>query len=109
MLKLTHGVEHFKSLRQHGPGHEDAKEIFARLHQACDTFLSGVSLDFAGFIPRDPAMRKSVLAQKPLCETQPESPAAKAIDQLADTISQWEVARQLDGNIKFFWKKLLFC
>lgn len=109
VLKLTHGVEHFKVCVNMVPDMKMAKEIFARLHQACDTFLSGVSLDFAGFIPRDPAMRKSVLVQKPLCETQPESPAAKAIDQLADTISQWEVARQLDGNIKFFWKKLLFC
>lgn len=108
VLKLTHGVEHFKVCVNMAADLKMAKEFFARLHQACDTFLSGVSLDFAGFVPRDASLRKAVLAQKPLCAALPESPAAQAIDQLADTISQWEVPHQLDGNIKFFWKKLLF-
>ena len=37
-----------------------------------------------------------------------ESPAAKATMTLAKNISAWEAPENLDGNIKFVWKKLLF-
>ena len=88
---------------------KSAKEIFSRLYQACDHFLGGVSLDLAGVIPRDTAVREAVVAQKPFCLADgPRRPAALAVERLAQTVSRWEPPRQTDGNIKFFWKKLLF-
>ncbi|WP_367400062.1 MinD/ParA family protein, partial [uncultured Desulfovibrio sp.] len=78
------------------------------LYQACDHFLSGVSLELTGIIPRDPAVREAVVRQEPFCIGAPESPAALAVDGLAAAITRWEPPRQTDGNIKFFWKKLLF-
>lgn len=108
VLKLTHGVEHFKVCVNMAPDQKTAKEIFSCLYKACDRFLSGVSLDLAGVIPRDPAVRKAVVQQKPFCVIDPEGEAAKAVKQLASTISKWEVPQETDGNIKFFWKKLLF-
>ena len=48
------------------------------------------------------------MAQKPLMAYAPTSSAAKAINGVASTIENWEVATKLDGNIKFFWKNLLF-
>lgn len=108
VLKLTHGVEHFKVCVNMAPDQKSAREIFSCLYQACDRFLSGVSLDLAGVIPRDPAVRRAVVAQKPILDFEPESAISKSINQLAQTVSQWEVPQQTDGNIKFFWKKLLF-
>lgn len=108
LLKLTHGVEHFKVCVNMAADQKAAREIFSCLYQACDRFLSGVSLDLAGVIPRDPAVRKAVVAQKPYMLTEPASPVAQAVGQLAKTISSWEVPQETDGNIKFFWKKLLF-
>ncbi len=108
LLKLTHGVEHFKVCVNMAADQKAAREIFSCLYQACDRFLSGVSLDLAGVIPRDPAVRKAVVAQKPFLLTEPQSPISTAVNQLAKTISQWEVPQETDGNIKFFWKKLLF-
>lgn len=108
VLKLTHGVEHFKVCVNMAPDQKTAKEIFSCLYQACDRFLSGVSLDLAGVIPRDAAVRKSVVAQKPFLQLDPDAGISKSVNQLASTISQWEVPQQTDGNIKFFWKKLLF-
>ena len=87
---------------------KSAREIFSCLYQACDRFLSGVSLDLAGVIPRDPAVRKSVVAQKPFLELEPDSAISKSVNNLAQTITQWDVPQETDGNIKFFWKKLLF-
>ncbi len=108
VLKNTHGVERFKVLINMAHDMRMAKNVFGRLHQACEHFLSGVSLDLVGIIPRDTVMRQSVVRQLPLCVNEPSSPAAKAIQQAAETMTEWEVAKQVDGNIKFFWKRLLF-
>lgn len=108
LLKLTHGVEHFKVCVNMAADQKAAREIFSCLYQACDRFLSGVSLDLAGVIPRDPAVRKAVVAQKPFLLSDPNAPISTAVTQLAKTISQWDVPQETDGNIKFFWKKLLF-
>ena len=85
-----------------------AREFFIRLHQACDHFLSGVSLDLTGAVPRDPGVRDAVVSQKPFCIEAPDSPAALAVAELAQVIAAWQPPENLDGNIKFFWKKLLF-
>lgn len=108
LLKLTHGVEHFKVCVNMAADQKAAREIFSCLYQACDRFLSGVSLDLAGVVPRDQAVRKAVVAQKPFLLTEPQAPISIAVNQLAKTVSQWEIPQQTDGNIKFFWKKLLF-
>ena len=79
MLKLTHGVEHFKVCVNMAPDLKTAKDMFIRLHQACDHFLSGVSLDLVGVIPRDTGVRKAVVQQLPFCVSEPQSPAAKAV------------------------------
>lgn len=108
VLKLTHGVEHFKVCVNMAQDQKIAREIFSRLYQACDHFLSGVSLELTGIVPRDPAVREAVVRQEPFCIGAPESAAALAVDGLAAAITRWEPPRQTDGNIKFFWKKLLF-
>lgn len=108
VLKLTHGVERFNVLVNMAPDRKVALEMFTRLHQACEHFLSGVSLDFTGFIPRDPRVRQSVVQQVPVCVGQADSPAAQALQGVSEAILRWGVPESLDGNIKFFWKKLLF-
>lgn len=108
VLKTTHGVEHFKVLVNMAGDMKTAKDMFVRLHQACDHFLSGVSLDFAGVIPRDLLLRKAVVQQCPVCVGDPDSIAARAIKTVAQSMLEWQVPQGLDGNIKFFWKKLLF-
>ena len=85
-----------------------AKEIFVKLYKACDHFLSGVSLDLVGFIPLDPLVRKAVINQTPFAHLTPDCPASVAIRQAAERINTWKVTAKADGNIKFFWKKLLF-
>ena len=108
VLKLRHGVEKFRVLVNMAPDEKNAKNMFARLHAACDHFLDGVSLDYMGFIPRDTMVRKAVVAQTPFTVASPDCPASRAMTQIASSVQNWEVPENLDGNIKFFWKKLLF-
>ncbi|MBQ3060289.1 MAG: MinD/ParA family protein [Desulfovibrio sp.] len=108
VLKLSHGVERFDVCMNMATDNRGAREFFSRLHQACDHFLSGISLDLTGSVPRDPGVRDAVVRQKPFCIEEPESPAALAVAELAQAITAWQPPENLDGNIKFFWKKLLF-
>ena len=108
VLKLRHGVERFKVLVNISPDAASAKDVFSRLAAASDHFLSGVSLDYMGYIPRDNAIRKAVVNQIPYCVAEPGCPGSKAMMQVAKLVQTWEVPENLDGNIKFFWKKLLF-
>ncbi len=108
VMKLHHGVDKFKVLVNMAPDMKEAKEVFKKLYMACDHFLSGVSLDLVGVIPRDQNMRKAVINQTPLCKIAPSSPACVKIAEAAKKITNWKATSELDGNIKFFWKKLLF-
>ncbi len=108
VLKTNHGVEHYKVLINMAHDTRAAKVTFGRLHQACEHFLSGVSLDLMGVIPRDTTVRQAVVQQSPITVHAPDSPAAMAISNIANDVLEWEVPKRLDGNIKFFWKKLLF-
>ncbi|MGE4505554.1 MAG: MinD/ParA family protein [Desulfovibrionaceae bacterium] len=108
VLKLHHGVERFRVLVNMAQSEKAAKEVYLKLHNACDHFLSGVSLDLVGFIPQDPAVRQAVINQTPVCEMAPESKAAQSLAAVARVVDNWKAATNVDGNIKFFWKKLLF-
>ncbi len=108
VMQMNHEVNNFRVVVNMAPDLKTAKDMFVRLYKACDHFLSGVSLDFAGMIPRDSAVRKAVIKQKPFCIEDEGCPACRAVDQLAKILLTWEVPEALDGNIKFFWKRLLF-
>lgn len=108
VLKYIHGVEHFKVCVNMARDEKNALDMFKRLYLACDQFLSGVSLDFLGCVPRDMEVRECVVRQKPFCMLSPDSVAAKSVQEIAKKIASWTPPKHLDGNIKFFWKKLLF-
>jgi flagellar biosynthesis protein FlhG len=108
VLKLHHGVDRFRVLVNMAKDEKTAKEIFIKLYKACDHFLSGVSLDLVGFVPLDPTVRKAVISQVPVAHLKPDCPASVAITKAAEKINTWKVTAKADGNIKFFWKKLLF-
>ncbi len=108
VLKQRHGVSTFKVLINAASSESMAKEIYSRLYAACDHFLEGVSLDYLGFVPKDAVVRKSIMAQVPFCIGEPNSQAAKALERVANLVQKWDSPETVDGNIKFFWKKLLF-
>ncbi len=108
VLNTKHDINSFRVLINMAASSKQAKEVYTRLSAACDHFLDNVSLDFLGFIPKDSLLRKSVLMQKPFSLLYPDAPATKALDNVVSQILNLNPTKQLDGNIKFFWKKLLF-
>ncbi|WP_045212056.1 MinD/ParA family protein [Desulfonatronovibrio magnus] len=108
ILKTRHDIDRFKIVVNWARSKEEAKNVFKKLYNACDHFLSGVSLELTGIIPMDQKVKKGVASQVPFCHYDSSAPASKAMINIAKTILNWEPDQNLDGNIKFFWKKLLF-
>ncbi len=108
IMHTKHNINSFRVLVNMAQDTNSGKEIFIRLHMACEHFLKSVSLDLIGIIPRDTSVRKAVINQKPFCIEDAKSSASLAIRDVAKEIQAWAIPESLDGNIKFFWKKFLF-
>ncbi len=87
----------------------EADRIFRSLSIAVDKYLQSPSLDYIGWIPYDKMIPKAIRRQKPLVDTHPDSPASKSIMALAERIICKEEDLNFEGDIKFFWRRLLNC
>lgn len=107
VMFTKHGTKTFKLLVNMVDHAEEARPVFENLSNAVVRFLKGISLEYIGFIPRDGNLEKSVRQQCTVIERYPESPSSKGFSELANRLlaSSENVAQ--DGNIKFFWKKLM--
>ncbi|MBI4797704.1 MAG: MinD/ParA family protein [Desulfarculus sp.] len=106
VLYTQHQERRFKLVVNNVKSEAEAKAVYRKLSMAADHFLGGLSIDYLGFIPSDPAVSKAVIQQRALLEAYPTSPAARGIEQLAKAFLRTPMD-QGDGNIKFFWRRLV--
>lgn len=64
---------------------EEAKQLYGKLNLVVERFLT-VKMDFLGGIPQDNNVSKAVMQQKPYSILYPNSPSAKAINELANVL-----------------------
>lgn len=106
VLYTQHQERSFKLVVNNVKNEAEAKGVYRKLAMAADHFLGGLSIDYMGFVPSDPAVSRSVVLQKPLLLSHPHSAAAKGIVNLAKRL----LATPADasaGSIKFFWRRLV--
>lgn len=70
-------------------GEQQAQSVFGQLRTVAQRFLScngqaPIELSYLGSIPDDPAMAQAICRRTPIMQTTPNSPAARAIQRLAD-------------------------
>jgi flagellar biosynthesis protein FlhG len=106
VLSRDRGVRHFRVVTNLTRQPEQGQIAFRRLQRVTDRYLE-VVLDYAGDIPEDPSLQKSVQAQRPVMEAFPASAAAKAFSQLARTAAQWPLPAGPSGGIEFFMERML--
>jgi flagellar biosynthesis protein FlhG len=87
----------------------EADRIFRSLSIAVDKYLQSPSLDYIGWIPYDKMIPKAIRRQKPLMDTHPDALASKSIMALAERMLYKEEELNFEGDIKFFWRRLLNC
>ncbi len=106
VLFTQHQERSFKLVVNNVADEAAAKAVYRKLAMAADHFLGGVSLDYLGFVPRDPVVSRAVIMQKPLLLAFPSSAAAKGIESLAQALLKAPAPAEA-GNIKFFWRRLM--
>ena len=108
ILASQHGETSFKLLVNGLAHHREAELVYLTLLRVAERFLGReITLDFLGFVPYDQALPKAVMRQQPVLALYPQSPASRSFVTIAQTL--WETKPQpaIDGNIKFFWRRLL--
>ncbi len=87
---------------------KEGKAVFKKLSQVADKFLVGICLDYAGSILRDDYLKQAVFKRQPIVCAYPRAEASQNMESLADRLLRGAAASNPgDGNIKFFWKRLL--
>jgi len=72
-----------------------------------DKFLGSTSMDYLGWIPYDQCIPRAVRKQKTVLALYPDSPASKKIVTIAKKLAESMDHLDFEGDIKFFWQRLL--
>ena len=107
VMYTKHGTNSFKLLVNMVEHEEEARSVFENLSNAIVRFLKGISLEYVGFIPRDGKLEKAVREQSTVITRYPESMASQGFSDLAGRLVAVSSDAAQDGNIRFFWKKLI--
>ncbi|MBF0530250.1 MAG: MinD/ParA family protein [Deltaproteobacteria bacterium] len=107
VMTTKYNQKRFLILPNQVSGPKEAKGVYSLLVSVADKHLPSVSLDYLGYIPRDEYILKSVRMQKAVVDAFPSAESSVKFMELAQTIIRSSQPSQADGNIRFFWKRLL--
>ena len=102
-----HGTERFSLLMNMVRDEKEALSVFKHLSKVVSRFMGSILLDYAGYIPWDKRLQEAVTRREPVVCIYPESPSSLGFRMLAKTILNRPDHQVMDGNIKFFWKRLM--
>jgi flagellar biosynthesis protein FlhG len=107
VMFMNHRVSHFDLVVNQVSSDKEAKDVYRTLSQVADKYLN-IGMNFAGSIPEDPLLVKSVRQQRPVADLFPDSPASQAFIALSKRVMRmWQQKRHDDGRMIFFWRRLL--
>jgi flagellar biosynthesis protein FlhG len=107
VMFMNHRVSHFDLVVNQVSSDKEAKDVYRTLSTVADKYLN-IGMNFAGSIPEDQLLVKSVRQQKPVCDLFPNAPASKAFIALSERVMRmWQQKRHDDGRMIFFWRRLL--
>ncbi|WP_297913416.1 MinD/ParA family protein [Thiomonas sp.] len=106
VLSKQYGQRRFHLLPNMVRDAREGQALFAKIAGVSDRYLD-VSLDLAGSVPLDPALRAAVRAQRAVVESAPDSASARAFDLLAERVRTWPVPSGPGGQLEFFMSQWL--
>ncbi|MEW6658403.1 MAG: MinD/ParA family protein [Thermodesulfobacteriota bacterium] len=108
VLATQHNERRFKLLVNGLSQPREAEAVYRTLLKVSERFLGrDISLEYLGYIPHDEAVSKAVLKQQPVLTLYPKSRVSKSFTQMARRLWEMPGPDEMDGNIKFFWRRLL--
>jgi len=107
VLSSKYRQKKFKILVNEARDEAEAGRIFRHLSQVVDKFLGSTSMDYLGWIPYDPCIPRAVRKQQTVLALYPDSPASKKFVTIAKKLADSMDHLDFEGDIKFFWQRLL--
>ncbi|MDR1167074.1 MAG: MinD/ParA family protein [Deltaproteobacteria bacterium] len=105
-LSTKHHKRDFYVLPNMTRDYAEAKEVFKLLSDVAGHYLTGVSLDLLGYVPRDDAVPDAVRRQTPFFSLYPASEASRRILEVARTLNSKEVSLSGEGGLALFFNRL---
>ncbi len=106
LLNRDYGLNRFHIVANMVQSARHGQALFTKLTKVTDRYLD-VNLQFAGMIPMDELLRKSVQKQTPVVEAFPDCPAAQAFKNFARIVDQWPIRTQAGGYLEFFVERMI--
>ncbi|MDD5579457.1 MAG: MinD/ParA family protein [Methylobacter sp.] len=106
LLNRDYGISSFHIITNMVPTLQQGQALFRKLIKVTDHYLD-VTLQFAGAVPYDEYLRKSVQKQTPVIAAFPRSKAALAVMAIAVKIDGWPLKSQAGGYIEFFIERMI--
>jgi flagellar biosynthesis protein FlhG len=83
-----------------------ARGIFHKLTTVTNRFLDA-RMRHLGYVPRDENFHRAVMAQRPIVDLFPSSPASRALGDISRRLFEGSGDTRLDSGLKFMWQRLL--
>jgi len=99
----------FKILVNVARNPEEGLHIFKQLSMVVDRFLGSPAMDYLGCVQHDENVPRAVRQQQAVLQRYPNSRASKDFVGLAERILSEDGSGDFEGDIKFFWQRLLSC
>lgn len=87
-------------------GSQQGRELYQKLVRVCDRYLD-VRLDYLGAIPMCERLRSAVQKQRPVVNSFPGSPSARAFRELAQSVERWPAPSAAEGHLQFFVERMV--
>ncbi|MBW2095748.1 MAG: MinD/ParA family protein [Deltaproteobacteria bacterium] len=107
VLTTKYQQKTFKILINQARNAAEADRIFRQLSKVVDKFLGSPSIDYLGWIPYDEQIPKAVRQQQAVLAVYPDTAASKSFVRVAESLLSSVNHLDFEGDIKFFWKKLV--
>jgi flagellar biosynthesis protein FlhG len=107
LLNRDYGISSFHVITNMVQTVQQGQALFQKLIKVTDHYLDDVTLQFAGAVPYDEYLRKSVQKQTPVVAAFPRSKAALAVKAIAVKIDGWPLRSQTGGYIEFFIERMI--
>ncbi len=106
VLSQQAGVQSFSVIVNPVVDELAARGIFHKLTTVTNRFLTA-RMRHLGYIPRDENFHRAIMAQRPLVDMFPSSPASRALGDIAMRLLEGPPATKLDSGLKVMWQRLL--
>jgi flagellar biosynthesis protein FlhG len=107
VLASVHHEKRFRILANNVSGEAEARRLFDALSRTALRFLNA-SLDFFGWIPRDPQLIRAVARSQMVVTAASDAPSARAFACVAERLIQMIGDRvRIKGNVQFFFRRIL--